>query len=249
MTDLLKYFKFLCLSGILFFTFSCSSDDGEPDYVPLKRLERISIDILEPSGISFDQGKQGFWIVDGFLQKIYHTNLSGIIDSTLPFTGTDLEAVYFYEADTTLWVGDERLSQVYGFNRHAELIKQFSHDISVVSNSGIEGITRDLQGHFWIVNEKNPVMIVETDVNGEILNRYSITFAKDLSDIFYDSADNTFILLSDESKAIFLWNPESGLTDAFSLPKRKYEGLVYDPVQKWYYLVNDEDGTLEIFAR
>ncbi len=245
----LKYLNLLFAAGTLLWAPACSNDTAEPSYTPLKQIERLSTSILEPSGICFDENREGFWIVDGSRQKVYHTTLTGSIDSTLPFTGTDLEAVYYHESDRTLWVGDERLNRIYGFNQNAEIIKEFSLDISEDSNSGIEGITRDHNGNFWIVNEKSPALVVETDINGTILSRHSINFAKDLSDLYFDSTANSFILLSDESKAIFYWSPETGLSEAYSLPKRKYEGLAYDPLSKKFYLVNDEDGTLEVFVK
>jgi uncharacterized protein YjiK len=117
-----------------------------------------------------------------------------------------------------------------------------------VKNKGLEGVTIDGGGNFWVVNEKYPVALQKIDGEGSIIESYEINFARDLSDVTIDEQTGDFFLLSDKSSAIFVWNKTDGLKATYPLPRTKYEGISLNPLDRTITVVNDDDQTMLIFG-
>ncbi len=76
----------------------------------------------------------------------------------------------------------------------AEILKTVDR---LVSNSELEGITvAGDTGHVWVVNEKDPPLLIELNASFEELYRYDLSrYFKDLSGISYASI-NTIRVIS-----------------------------------------------------
>lgn len=212
----------------------------------LKLIASYDIKISEPSGITFNNDYTAFWIVDGGDQVVYKTDLEGRILEKLNYEGNDLEGICFDRRDSSLWLAEERKRELVQLDLKGNVLRRVATDITGKKNKGIEGLTHDGKD-FYVVNEQEPVSIMQLDNLFKVSHEYNVDFAKDLSDVDYDKQSGCFFLLSDESKAIYIWNPKSGMTKEYALPFSKGEGIAVNSSLKTIYIVNDELNTLYVF--
>jgi len=226
---------------------SCSDNNQNTETSGIKLISRKQLGIEEPSGITFTADYSGYWIIDGKKGRIIKTTASGEPLETLIYKGEDIEGIYFDSTDSTLWIAEERSRHLVQLTLSGNVLKIIPVQIEGVENKGLEGMTRDSEGNFWVVNENSPAAVLKVDPNGAILQQYPVDFASDLSDISIIPPGNEFYLLSDESSAFYRWSPSDGMKEKYTLPSVKYEGIVYNPYEKTITVVNDETQLLEIY--
>ena len=225
---------FKLLIPILFF---CSCADAQK----LKHNWSKKLSISEPSDISLNQAKDGFFIVsdDGIL---FETNLEGIVKRQSPFRAFDFEAVF---ADATgIYVIDERTRNVHSFNpSNLSLKKTVEISYNGGRNKGFESLTwNEAKKVYLAFTEKDPKWAFELDQNFAVLNKLKVNGLSDISGAAFHK-DKLF-LLSDEDHAIFRFNPETyELEKKFKLKVINPEGLTFGPDGS-LYVVSDDMGIL-----
>lgn len=229
---------------------SCSKTNPSDTVIPLKALELVAVTDLpfkEPSGIAFSSALQKLWIVSGETQRIYATDTNGTVDKRLRFEGIDLEGITFDESDSTLWVVDESTMVLTHLDLDGNVLFQKQLIYSLESNDGPEGVAFGENHALYVLNEKNPSLLIALDTAYEITQTWKLAFAFDYSDITFDNLTGTFFILSDESKAFFRLNEQATVFEQYNLPNDKYEGIAYDARREVFYLVNDAANTLSKF--
>lgn len=187
------------------------------------------------------------WVVGGGSQRIYMLDENGIVEKKLIFKGTDLEGITFDERDSTLWVVDESKKVISHLDLDGSLLSQISLKYKTKHNKGPEGITIGKGHKLFVINEGEPSVLMQINYESVIENRYQLNFASDYSDVTYNPSDNTYFIISDESKAFFIWSISEGVKDRFALPNKKNEGLAFNPVEKLFYIVNDKTSELYFY--
>lgn len=118
------------------------------------------------------------------------------------------------------------------------------------ANNGLEGITYNKnKKHYFIVNEKNPCLVIEYDKNLNELRRKKIPFAKDLSGICIDEKKNELWLISDESNTLFNCDLNLILKEKYKVNIKQIEGVAVNPDSKEIYVVSDKEEKLFILKK
>ncbi len=241
---------FLFLCGIACVSCRTSSDSSLPTG-ELILLADIPLPFPEPSGIAHSEALQRLWVVSGGSnQRIYTLDTNGIVERRLLFVGTDLEGITFDDIDSTLWVIDEDTKKISHIDLDGIMLsqKQLTYTTAEI-NKGPEGITIG-QGHtFFILNQRDPAVLIELDSLFQIARTYQLVFAPDYSDIAYDRASDSFFILSGASAAFFEWTKQRGPTIEYTLPDLSNEGIAYDQKRAVFYIVNDVTARLSIYKK
>jgi uncharacterized protein YjiK len=230
---------------------SCGKSNPLETNIPIKELSLISemtLPFTEPSGIAYSEKLKKIWIVSGGDQSIYVLDTNFNVENKLPYKGNDLEGITFDATDSTLWIIDEATKTITHLNRNGNILRQdqLTYTTNVV-NKGPEGITIGKNHQLYLVNERDPSILLELDTAFNITQTYQLNFAKDYSDIMYDDSSETFFVLSDESEAFYRLNTKQEAQERYPLPNGGNEGLAYNREQKIFYIVNDATSTLSVF--
>lgn len=230
--------------------YGCGKSDSPVTELPDKRIslvDEIDLPFNEPSGIAWSEQLRKLWVVSGGDQKIYRLDTSGNVEKHLRYTGIDLEGIVFDPADSTLWTIDEATKEVAHLNLQGDVIGSFTVTYETDTNKGPEGIAIGKDHEFYILNERDPSVLHRLDEQWHIAQTYQLDFASDYSDITWDSAAGSFLILSDESKAFYRWNVQLGVIATYDLPNASNEGIAYDRSRGIIYIVNDAKAKLYIY--
>lgn len=217
----------------------------------LEPLRSIDLEVPEPSDLCLDRDGVHGWTVSDQTGRVYRLRLSdGVVDRTLDFTGTDLEGVWQDPADASLYVAEEGLRQVVHLDSTGrELGRVEVAGLSGDPNSGLEGITANpANGHFFVVNEKDPALLLSVAPDGRVLASHAIPYLADLSGVTWDAARGQLLLISDQSAAICRVDTAGGLLARYDIDVTKAEGVALDPVTGHLYVVSDDLGRFYEFA-
>ncbi len=224
---------------------SCNSNTESKAIEPkIILLTTYPLEIKQPSGITFNHNYSMFWIIDGNEQRIYKVDLNGNKLSRLAYKGEDLEGIFYSRSDSTLWVVEEETREVIHLDLNGFVISRHNTNISGTTNNGLEGIVLDESNNIYVLNEKDPSQVIALDENFNISHQFGLPFADDLSDMDYNPITKNFFIVSDESKAIYIWKPGDGLLSQFSLPFTKTEGITINPTENKIVIVNDSLDTM-----
>ena len=230
--------------SILLF-YACKSNIETDSHVPyLELISTYPLQIQQPSGITYNRDHSSFWIVGGSKERIYKTDLTGNILETLPFKGSDLEGIFYDNNSNSLWLVEEELREVVQLDLAGSELARYKTGITGSYNNGLEGITFDESNNVFVLNEKNPKAIFALNKNFKVIKKFDLDFASDLSDVYYNTITKNFFILSDESKAVYVWNPKDGLKAMFTLPFTKAEGITANPRANKIVIVNDSLDTM-----
>lgn len=179
----------------------------------IKEVSRTNINqVKEPSGLSIAAAPGEYWTVSDQRGLAYRIDAGGKVLDTAQFRGEDLEGIYFDQQSNALFIAEERRRYIinYSLEDHSTKIIHVP-DQGGSSNSGFEGVTMGNNRHLFILNEKKPALIIETDLEGKLIDRYEITGGGDISGITYDSTRDCFWILSDEAEQLLVWTPSRGI--------------------------------------
>ncbi len=180
--------------------------------------------------------------------KFNKINLAGETIKELSYIGTDLEGITFDIRDTTLWIVEESLFQLVHIDTNGNLIDSIQIQFSANGNSGFEGVTlNSTNNNFYILNEKDPGLLLEIDTNFNIINRISLNFADDYSGIFFDNNSDNYFIVSDESQTLYIWNKTVGVISELSIDEKKIEGVAFNSETHYIYFVSDSEEKLYIY--
>jgi len=214
----------------------------------LHLLEKYKLPFGEPSGIAYDETQNVFWIVSGGDQKIYQTDITGVILKTLSYKGADLEGIALDSSGKSLWIVEERKRELLQIDLDGNVLHSEYIPLPGVLNHGLEGVAQDEQGTIFLLNEKEPGKFVELNSDLTIKLQKEISFAADFSDMVFSQKENCFYILSDESSALYRWSKEKGVLQKFELPIQKFEGVAINSAADKFFLVNDETNELWIYS-
>ena len=81
-----------------------------------------------------------------------------------------------------------------------------------------------------------------------IHNQRQLDFANDFSGLDCHSGQESFWVLSDQSRALYLWSPEEGVKGSYSLPFDKAEGVAVDAAAGLVYIASESEDRLYVYA-
>lgn len=230
---------------VLVIIISCNSSTENIPFEPFLQLKTtFNLDIQQPSGITFNHNYSSFWIIDGEEQRIYKTDLQGNKIKGLAYNGEDIEGIFYNRNDSTLWIVEEESREVIHIDQNGFVLSRHNTNITGTSNNGLEGIVLDENNNIFVINEKDPSKLIALDSNFNVSYEFGLPFADDLSDIDYNPITKNFFIVSDESKAIYIWKPGDGLQKEFALPFTKTEGITTNPTENKIFIVNDSLNTM-----
>ena len=228
------------------FTF-CSKDKNEKTVKTLSFSIAEKLPVPEPSGLDLTFDETGFWIVSDENSKVYLIDSWGREVKSFSVDGQDLEGITVVD-DSTLAVVLERTREVVLLDTSGMEINRTALDLKGELNSGLEGITFDSkEKKFYILNEKNPRLLLTLDENLKELKRDTLNFSKDVSGTFYDDSDNTLWILSDESQLIVKTSLSGKPIEEFKVKVTQPEGITFNKARTKFYIVSDKTGSLYVF--
>jgi uncharacterized protein YjiK len=180
--------------------------------------------VAEPSGIcNGDNGNYFIASNNGVLCEINSTGKE-IRSEKL---GMDIEDVCV--VDSNLYVLDESLRLIYVLDKSTWKLKA-SHLVNYngAANKGFESITYlPAKKHFILITEKDPIVLMETDENFNVVNQVQIKNFSDMSSATY--YNNKLWLLGDEDHTVIKMNPDDfSVENKWSVPVYNPEGICFD---------------------
>ncbi len=243
----------LILFTTVFILTGCNLNDSTavtppPDGSFIKKIAEYSTEVSEPSGLTLGRNGKCLWTVSDNTNHVYKISLEGKVLKELSYNGDDLEGIVYDKRDGSLWVVEEQLRQIVHIDTNGAELGRFDvTNLEGSGNSGLEGICLDNNFSFYVLNEKKPRLWAKLDSSFKAVIIKKIEFTEDLSGICSDTEVNKFWLVSDQSKMLFLWSPETGVLKSAKLDFPKAEGIAIDFENGIVYIVSDETGKLYVF--
>jgi uncharacterized protein YjiK len=206
-----------------------------------------SIPVPEPSGLDLSFNEKGFWVVSDQNSKVYLIDSWGNEIKSFEVNVEDLEGITVVN-DSTLAIVSEKTREVVILDTAGNELKRATLNLESEFNSGLEGITYNPEKKiFYVLNEKNPRLLITLNENLNELKRDTIKFAKDFSGIFFDDNDNSLWILSDESQRIFKTNLSGIPIEEFKIKVVQPEGITLNKARTKLFIVSDVTGNLYVF--
>ncbi len=226
--------------------FGCKKKTQPPEK-PLTYVAAYSISVPGSSGLDFTYDKRGFWVASDETSKIYKLNADGNVVKTLKVDGYDLEAVTVVN-DSVIAVVLERTRELVMIDTSGKEIRRKKLKLKGERNSGLEGITfNPLTGHFYVLNEKNPSLLIELNDEFEVISIDTLKFSKDVSGIFYDETDNVLWILSDENQLVVITDLNGKPLKKMNISVVQPEGIAVDKKKNRLYIVSDSREALYVY--
>ncbi len=207
-------------------------------------INQVRINVREPSALSFSADRKSLWTVSDSNGSLYSLDFNGNILKEIKTKSSDLEGIVNHPDLNGYCLVEERVRNVVCLDSNGKTVSKNAVAISGASNSGLEGITFNPENQrFYLVNEKEPTLILELDRDFNLLSKTAISFAKDLSDIFYDENEKKLWVLSHESQMAYKLDQNYQVEMTINLRGVvQAEGLVIDSINKKAYVVSDKDS-------
>ncbi len=244
----ITYRLIIALLLVLIAFAGCIKEREEKPGDKITLLRRYDIPVLEPSGLTLTYDQNGFWTVSDEDSSLYELNKYGKIIKRIKVNGFDLEGVTVID-EATLAIVLERTREVVILDTSGIEIKRVKISIEGELNSGLEGITyNESTKHFYIVNEKDPPLLIELDGDFNEVRRDTIKFAADVSGIFYDENDNMLWILSDEDQMVIKTDMELNIITKFKISVIRPEGITVNSIGDRMYIISDREEKLSVFS-
>ncbi|MCA1801741.1 MAG: SdiA-regulated domain-containing protein, partial [Rhodothermaceae bacterium] len=190
---------------------SAETKSLQPDSLDaIRLLSVVDLPVSGLSGLALDADPQRLWTVsDQSGGRIYQISLTGEIITELFYSGDDMEGITYDAKSGTLWIVEERMREIVQLGPIGQVLQRISVDIGPeLENDGPEGIAfNTLTGHFYVANERNPMVIMELDTSLVITSETNIAFEggfaiSDISGLFHEPGRDELWILSDISQKI-----------------------------------------------
>jgi len=225
----------------------CIKEKEEEPADKISLLGSYDIPVPEPSGLTLTSDQNGFWTVSDEDSYLYELDKYGKIIKRIKVNGFDLEGVTIID-EATLAIVLERTREVVILDTSGTELHRVKINLEGELNSGLEGITyNDSTKYFYIVNEKDPVLIIELDGDLNEVKRDTIKFVADVSGIFYDGNNNMLWILSDEDKMIVKTDMELNIITKFKISVIQPEGITVNNKGDRMYIVSDREEKLSVY--
>lgn len=241
----IKYF--ISIASIVFLGCGCSKHTNDINNL-LNPLEVYNVSIPETSDLCFGSSTDILYTVSDRTAKAYKITTKGKVLSELAYTGNDLEGVC-YVGNQFLYVAEERLRKIIKLDLQGVQISEKAIPVEKNDeNSGLEGISfATFNNHFYILNEKNPGLLIETDENLNVIKSHALTFSSDYSGICVDNVNRQLWIVCDELATVNQCTMEGILIKSYGIPVSNPEGIAYDPISKDLYIISDAEARLYHF--
>jgi len=243
------FIPLLRYSILIGFILILSCDKSDDNLIKVLYPEATyNIDILETSDLCFGTNTDILYTVSDNTAKVYKITTTGRKLAALQYTGNDLEGVCCVD-NQYIYVAEERLRKIIKLDLQGNMIseKQISIEQNE-ENEGLEGIAyATFNQHFYIINEMNPDLLIETDKNLNILNTYDLDFANDYSGICVDNINQELWIVSDLSATVSRCNLQGEMIENYRIPVTNAEGIAYNPTDSILYVVSDMQAKLYKF--
>lgn len=233
--------------SVLFLMNACSKQKND-NLTLLSALAVYNVNIPETSDLSFGSSPDILYTVSDRTAKVYKITTKGKVLSELSYTGGDLEGVCYAE-NQFLYVAEERLRKIIKLDLQGNQVGEKAIPIEMNDeNQGLEGISyATFNTHFYILNEKNPGLLIETDDNLNVLKSYPLTFASDYSGICVDNVNQQLWIVSDESASVNQCTMKGELIESYRIPVSNPEGIAFNPINNDLYVISDTEARLYLF--
>ena len=233
---------------ILTLILGCKTHKDDDAVKNLKFSVAQEIPVPEPSGIDLTYNETGFWVVSDEDSTVYQLDSRGKELKKFKVAGYDLEGITVIDEERVAVVL-ERTREVVVLDTSGKELKRAKLELIGELNSGLEGITYNPeQKRFYLLNEKDPILLLTLDENLRELSRDTLTFLKDASGIYFDSKENKLWILSDESQMI-IQTDLSGIEvfQKYNINIKQPEGITFNKDGTKLYIVSDINGSLYVF--
>ena len=217
---------------------------------PKERLTYIgahTISVPEPSGLDMTYNERGFWTVSDETSTVYKLDDEANVVKKFKIDGFDMEAITVVN-DTIIAIVLERTREVVLLDTSGNELARKKLNLEGEENSGLEGITYSPKtGHFYLLNEKKPSLLIELNGNLEMIKIDTLKFSKDVSGIYYDERNDILWMLSDENQLVIKTDLNGNLLEKFDITIVQPEGITLDSKGKKLYIVSDNKEKLYIY--
>lgn len=249
MLKLIKNCAKIILALLSVFTLAkCNYNTKEiTDVKELKLISKVKIQVPEPSGLTASYDNNFFWTVSDDKNKVYKIDKKGELLSSFDMSGEDFEGVTVIDS-ITLAVILERKREVVIVDTTGKELGRHKIDVKGKLNEGLEGIAYDpINENFYLLNEKNPGLLLKHDKYFKEKFRKELKLAKDYSDIYFVKEDTSLWILSDESKKIIKTDINGNKILEYKIDVVQAEGLVVNYKNKRVFVVSDKKEELYEF--
>ena len=167
----------------------------------LVELSVYNTSVPEPSGLVYNSKNNTLMTVSDANSTVYEIDFAGTILHSTVVQGSDLEGITLSPDCDTMYLAEEGNQQVSTYLINGTKISSLKVPVATEQNHSLEGVTIDNRHHIFVVNEKNPRLLLEFNGATEVA-RKEITTTLDLSDVSYDAALDCLWIVSDESQKV-----------------------------------------------
>ena len=239
------------LFTILFASILIISCSDSNDNIPTDKLELLAtykVDVLEPSGLAVNSEGNVLYTVSDHTAQVYKLSIKGSVIQTFNYKGDDLEGVSTFTGNKLL-LAEERTKEIVEFDMVTNVSSK--HKINYNNNddnSGIEGVTFDTNSNtIFILNEKNPGLLIRLRSNFTVLEAYDLNFASDYSGVFYESLSNNLWIVSDQNKTINKCTLTGELIERYPIGVTQAEGIAI--TNDKIYIISDAEAKLYVYKK
>lgn len=227
---------------------ACDESDENVNAVMLKPVASYYVDIMETSDLCFGSTKDILFTVSDNTAKAYKISTTGKVLAEYKYAGNDLEGICYVD-NMYIYIAEERLRKVVKLDLQGNKISEKMIPVEYnQENEGLEGIAyATFNQHFYIINEMNPGVLIETDKNLNIVKSYELSFADDYSGICVDNLHQELWILSDISATVNKCNMQGDLIESFGVPVSNPEGIAFYPQDSVLYIISDSQSRLYKF--
>jgi uncharacterized protein YjiK len=237
----------LFFTALFLITINSCKEKEQPINKPLTYVGAYAISVPEPSGLEMTRDNKGFWTVSDETSTIYRLNNEGNVVQTIKVDGDDLEAITLID-DTILVILQERSREMVFLDTLGRELKRIKLDLKGELNSGPEGIAFNPENrHFYILNEKKPLLFVELDEMLNIIKKDTLKFCKDVSGLHFDEENQLLWMLSDESQLVIKTDLNGNLLEKIEISVVQPEGVTLSEDGRKLFVVSDNKETLYVF--
>lgn len=232
---------------LIVLVYACGNrkDDNLTALIPTASYD---VNIPETSDLCFDSNTGLLYTVSDNTCKVYKISTKGRVLSALSYTGFDLEGVTL-DDNQSVYAAEERLRKILILDLQGNVVGQKEIPVEKnEENEGLEGISyASFNQHFYIINEMNPGLLIETDNNLNVLTNYPLSFADDYSGICVDNTNQNLWIVSDMSATVNKCDMKGNLIKSFRIPVNNAEGIAIDFQNMKMYIISDAESKLYIF--
>lgn len=245
--DFISAWFFVPVLALMLLSNSCKKDKKETIEM-LNPYAVYIVNIPETSDLSFGSSTDILYTVSDRTAKVYKISTKGKVLSELQYTGSDLEGVCNFE-NQYIYVAEERLRKIIKLDLQGNKISEKAISVEINDeNQGLEGISYDtFNKHFYILNEKNPGLLIETDENLNVQKNHFLTFSSDYSGICVDNVNQQLWIVCDESASVNQCTMDGTLIKSYRIQVSNPEGIAFNPETNELFVISDSEARLYHF--